>query len=138
MRYVYGTQEAEDALHIRWSWDTAFNGLRHDGDDSNQTMTGGDRRDVMFAWGGDDTLTGTNAFNDYYVTGPDSGTLYDLGSPVNFLRTENIQGATGQDNIHFVEGGSLSGWVRSSTLMAAARRTGARTASRGLSASACA
>src|SRR5262249_40006088 len=61
--------------------------------------------------GGDDTLTGTNAFNDYYVTGPDQGTLYDLGSPVNFLRTENIQGATGSDNIHFVDGGSLSGWA---------------------------
>jgi len=74
VRYVYGTQEAEDALHIRWSWDSALNGLRHDGDNSNQTMTGGDRRDVMFGWGGDDTLTGNDG-NDLLAAGKGTNTV---------------------------------------------------------------
>jgi hypothetical protein len=92
VRYVYGTQEAEDALHVRWSWDTALNGLRHDGDNSNQTMTGGDRRDLMFAWGGDDVLTGNDG-NDLLAAGGGTNTVTG-GFGIDTLRTEHFRSET--------------------------------------------
>src|SRR5262245_28840134 len=59
--------------------------------------------------GGNDVLTGTNAVNDYFITGPNLEYLIGLGSPVNFFSVESIWGATGNDNYHFTDAGSLSG-----------------------------
>jgi hypothetical protein len=120
VHYVYGTQEAEDALHIRWSWDNALNGLRHDGDNSSQTMTGGDRRDVMFAWGGDDTLTGDDG-NDLLAAGSGTNTvsggagidtlltgLFRAGTSITGLRSSYEYGS-GSGSGHTTYSGTLAG-----------------------------
>ena len=55
---LYGTQGAEDAFSVHWSWDAGFGGIRHDGDDSNQTITGTALRDIIIGYGGNDVLNG--------------------------------------------------------------------------------
>ena len=58
IQYLYGTQGAEDAFSVHWNWDAGFGGIRHDGDDSNQTITGTALRDIIIGYGGNDVLNG--------------------------------------------------------------------------------
>jgi serralysin len=58
IQFLYGTQQAEDAFHIQWSWDATRHGIRHQGNDSSQAIDGTELRDIIVGAGGNDTLNG--------------------------------------------------------------------------------
>ncbi|MCI0756128.1 DUF4214 domain-containing protein [Teichococcus vastitatis] len=74
IQYTYGTQQAEDAFHTRWSWDTGLGAIRHDGNDTAQTITGTGMRDLIVGYGGDDVLRGGSG-NDVIYGGSGVNTI---------------------------------------------------------------
>ena len=58
IQFLYGSQQAEDAFHIQWSWDATRHGIRHQGNDSSQTINGTELRDIIVGAGGNDVLNG--------------------------------------------------------------------------------
>jgi hypothetical protein len=74
IQYVYGTQQAQDGFHTRWSWDSSYAAIRHEGNDSGQTMTGTAMRDVIFGHGGDDVVN-AGAGNDVIYGGTGLNTI---------------------------------------------------------------
>ena len=73
IQYLYGTQWDEEHFHIQWSWDDALGGIRHQGNDSDQTFRGTTTRDIILAGGGNDYLDG-GAGNDLLAAGPGTNT----------------------------------------------------------------
>jgi hypothetical protein len=71
---LYGTQQAQDAKGVRWSWDEVNQGIRHEGTEANDTMIGRNVRNFMIGLGGDDAMTGGNG-NDLFLPGPGSNTV---------------------------------------------------------------
>ncbi|MBO1079262.1 DUF4214 domain-containing protein [Roseomonas haemaphysalidis] len=58
IQYLYGTQSDEQNFSVQWNWDAARGGIRHDGNNSSQSITGTALRDIIFGYGGDDVLNG--------------------------------------------------------------------------------
>jgi hypothetical protein len=58
IQYLYGTQADEENFPVRWSWDATYGGIRHEGNDTSQTITGTPLRDIIFGHGGDDVISG--------------------------------------------------------------------------------
>jgi hypothetical protein len=74
IQHTYGTQQAEDALNLRWSWDNNFHGLRQDGDDNGQVLRGSRERDIIVGHGGNDVIDG-GAGNDVLAAGSGANTV---------------------------------------------------------------
>ncbi len=85
VQYTYGTQAAEDALHLRWSWDNDHHALLHEGDDTSQAITGSNERDIILGHGGDDALQGLGG-QDILDAGGGTNTV-DGGAGIDTLRT---------------------------------------------------
>jgi hypothetical protein len=60
---------------------------------------------------GDDTILSTTSNNNFYLNGLNQGYMTCVGGTANFLSAENLEGWTGKNTVHFLEGGSVSGNV---------------------------
>lgn len=86
IQYTYGTQQAEDALHIRWSWDAGQKAVLHQGDDSAQVMNGTALRDIILGYGGNDAIKAGDG-DDLINAGTGNNTASG-GSGRDTLRTD--------------------------------------------------
>lgn len=86
IQYLYGTQQDEDNFHIHWGWDVAQAGIRHQGNDTSQTIEGTALRDVIVGMGGDDILLGHGG-NDLIYGGPGNNRV-NGGSGIDTLATD--------------------------------------------------
>ncbi|WP_147426150.1 DUF4214 domain-containing protein [Teichococcus wenyumeiae] len=86
IQYLYGTQQDGDNFSIHWSWDAALGGIRHQGNDSAQTIEGTALRDVIFGLGGDDTLLGHGG-NDVLYGGAGTNRV-NGGSGIDTMGTD--------------------------------------------------
>lgn len=74
IQYLYGNQQDEDRFPVHWSWDATLGGIRHQGDDSWQSITGTALRDIIFGLGGNDMLFGRDG-DDLLFGGDGNDTL---------------------------------------------------------------
>ncbi len=93
IQHTYGTQQAEDALHIRWSWDAGRAAVLHLGDDSAQTMTGTALRDIIHGFGGNDSIKAGEG-NDLINPGTGFNTVSG-GGGLDVLQVDAFRNQTG-------------------------------------------
>lgn len=92
IQYLYGTQQDEDNFPIHWSWDAALGAIRHQGNDTSQTIEGTALRDVILGQGGDDILLGHEG-NDVLYGGTGSNRV-NGGSGIDTLGTDLLRQQT--------------------------------------------
>lgn len=83
---LYGTQQAQDASGIRWTWDAANHGLRHEGTEGGDIMIGRNVNNFMVGLGGDDTMVGGQG-NDLFLAGTGTNTVSG-GDGFDILRVD--------------------------------------------------
>lgn len=117
IQYMYGTQQDQMAFHTRWSWDAPNQGIRHDGNESSQTITGTKGRDIILGYGGDDTIDG-QAGNDLILAGAGTNTVrggdgFDTLRVHLFRAETNLQTSVSNvwnnDTTYLTARGSLAG-----------------------------
>lgn len=81
---LYGTEAAEQALGLRWSWDAGLGAARGEGTVADDRLIGTGLGDVLTGGAGDDLLLGL-AGNDTLIGGPGNDTL-EGGAGIDTLR----------------------------------------------------
>jgi hypothetical protein len=92
IQYLYGTQQNEDDFPVHWSWDAALGRVRHQGNDTSQTINGTALPDVILGLGGNDTLFG-HAGSDLLYGGTGSNVV-NGGSGIDIMATDLLRQQT--------------------------------------------
>ncbi len=101
IQYTYGTQQSEDAAQVRWSWDTTFAGIRHEGNATSQTINSSMLRDVIYARDGDDRINAGDGDDVIFAGNGDDTVDAGAGNDLIYAGPGNnhVSGSEGIDTL---------------------------------------